>query len=72
MAAKELMRRILEVVYEESDRYEQEDIVDAFVFVFAVILINENMKLSEAIKKFRATHARVVAVWSKINVLEWL
>ena len=72
MAAKELMRKILEVVYEESDRYEQEDIVDAFVFVFSVILINENMKLSEAIKKFRATHARVVAVWSKINVLEWL
>ena len=72
MAAKELMRRILEVVYEESDRYEQEDIVDAFVFVFAVILINENMKLSEAINKFRATHARVMSVWSKINVLEWL
>jgi len=72
VAAKELMIRVLRVVYEESDRYEQEEILDAFIFVFVVVMINEGIGIDEALKRFRSTHARVTSIWNKLNLMEWL
>ena len=72
MASKELMKRILEVVYEESDRGTQEGILDAFIFVFVVVMINESISIEDALKRLRSTHVRVSAIWNKLNVMEWL